>query len=215
MADNIAGGNGNTLGLEEEDRLPWLESADDYTEYNSNGGRTIGIVLIGLLILAGLIAAIFWMQGRSATGGAAGDGSLIAAENGKYKIAPKDPEGKQFEGTGDASFVASEGEAKEAKLAGSDKPPTVLPSDTNGEVASAGSVPVQLGAYNTQALAEKGWSTLTGKYDFVGKLPKKIVSATVDGGTVYRLSAIAPTAAAASDLCVRIKSAGGACLMAR
>ena len=218
MADDTMTGNGDTLGLDNEERLPWLESADDYNEYSGNNGRAVGIVLLGLLILAGLIAAIFWMQGRSAMDGVDGDGSIIAADEGNYKVAPKDPEGKQFEGTGDASFSASEGEAKEAKLAGSsgataDKAKPAAPNAASAD--ASGGVLVQLAAYSSEAQASSGWSSIAGKYEYVAKLPKKIVSATVDGGTVYRLSAVAPNAAAASEVCNKIKASGGACLIVR
>ena len=213
MANDQTIDNTDGLGLNEEESLPWLESADDYGEYDSgsNGGKLLGFVLLGLLVVAAVVGGYYWLQNRGTTDGVNGDGSIIAAEEGDYKVAPDDPEGKEFEGTGDASFKASEGERKEGKLAeGSNKKAV-----SQSAPAPAGSVLVQLGAYSSEAQANTGWSELSRRYDVVGKLPKKVTSATVDGGTVYRLSAVAPNAPTASETCNKIKTAGGSCLIVR
>ncbi len=212
MANDQAMENNDNLGLDEDERLPWLESADDYGEYDGgNGGKLLGFVLLGLLVVALVVGGYYWLQNRGGADGVDGDGSIIAAEEGDYKVAPDDPEGKEFEGTGDASYKASEGERKDGKLADAADKKSVSQSAP----ASAGSVLVQLGAYSSEAQANTGWSELSRRYDVVGKLPKKVVSATVDGGTVYRLSAVAPNAAVASDTCDKIKAAGGSCLIVR
>jgi len=212
MANDQTVDNSEGLGLDEEDRLPWLESADDYSGYDGgNGGKLLGFVLLGLLVVAAVVGGYYWLQNRGANGGVDGDGSVIAAEEGDYKVAPDDPEGKEFEGTGDSSFPASEGQRKEGKLAtGSDSKPV-----SQSAPAPKGSVLVQLGAYSSEAQANTGWSELSRRYAYVGKLPKKVTSAKVDGGTVYRLSAVAPNAAAATDTCNKIKAAGGSCLIVR
>ncbi len=240
--------NNDNLGFNEDDSLPWLESAEEYDAYdNGDSGRTIGLVLIGLIALAAIIGAIYWFLSSGSGVSSSGDGSVIMAEKTPYKVRPKDPQGKEFEGTGDATFSASEGVPKQAKIGDSEsaakkagavkaKPP-VQPKPKTAPLASAQPAPapsapseadvpaprpaaargvvVQLGAYSTEALAVTGWNGLARKYDYIAGLPKTIVPADVDGGTVYRLSAIAPDTATANNVCNRLKASGGACYIRR
>ena len=189
------------LGLEEDDRLPWLESAEDYGEGESSTGKILGIVLLGLVALALVIGAIYWLDGGKSAA-PEGDGSLIAAPEGDYKTPPEDAQVTEVEGTGDASFAASQGQKNEGQLAGSGKD-------------AAGGVLVQLGAFSSQESAEAGWSNMAQKYDYVGGMTKRIVEAKVDGGTVYRLSAAAPNSNAAKVICDRLKKAGENCFVVR
>jgi len=191
------------LIADEEERLPWLESADDYDAGSGSSFKVIGFLLIGLLLIGAVVGGLYFLQQRNSELASNGGGKLIEAPEGDYKVTPKDAGGKEFEGTGDASPAAAEGEERVTSLAGSDK------------TTAAGSVLVQLGAYSSQALANSGWNTLSGRYDYVGQLPKKIAAAQVDGGTVYRLSAVAPNAAEATSVCNRLKAAGQSCLVVR
>ena len=124
------------LSLGDEERLPWLESADDvdYDQPESNGGRTLGLIALAVLLLIGIIGAIYWLSHR---GGAetAADGSLIEASKEPYKIAPQDPGGKTFQGTGDSSFKVSEGEKPGANLAGGAA--SVVPKPSAAAAANA------------------------------------------------------------------------------
>lgn len=94
------------LGLEDEDRLPWLEAADGFEEDGEvSPARLLVMVLGGLLLIGAVLGGLWWVQ----NGGARGKGELIAAQDGDYKVAPKNDGAKAFEGEGDASFSASEG----------------------------------------------------------------------------------------------------------
>lgn len=210
MAEENTIDNDDTLGLEEEDRLPWLESADDYEDTGSDSGKVLGMVLLGLIALAAVVGGIYWFQNRDMAGAPDGNGSIIAAEEGDYKVAPENPGGKEFEGTGDASFTASEGKPKQGQLSKGDKKTVSQSAPT-----AAGSVLVQLGAYSSEEQANTGWTNLANKYDYISKMPKRVVAAKVDGGTVYRLSAVAPDAASANSMCNKLKSAGGSCLVVK
>ncbi len=132
------------LDLQEDDRLPWLESADE--GYNEGGaGRIMGLLLMGLAALAVLLGALWWFSNRGEGGSASeGDGSLIAAQEGDYKVAPTDPGGKTFEGTGDASFAASDGQRRDGKLAdGAATPaPATAATPPPARTAAGGSVAV-------------------------------------------------------------------------
>lgn len=103
----------NGLNLEDEDRLPWLEAADNYEEEEAvSPGRLLMLVLGGLGLIGAVLGGLWWMQG----GGDRGQGELIAAQEGPYKQPPADDGAKKFEGEGDASFAASEGAEPAGKL---------------------------------------------------------------------------------------------------
>jgi cell division septation protein DedD len=96
------------LALGEDDRLPWLDSADDVDHQAPDSGRMAGFVMLGLLALGALIGGIYWVS-HSQTPAAQADGSLIEASKAPYKVEPANPGGKTFEGTGDSSYQVSEG----------------------------------------------------------------------------------------------------------
>ena len=93
------------MDLREEDRLPWLETVEPDEPAGVGAGRVIALVLLGLAILAALIYAIYKIQNRTP----AGDGQLIAAQEGDYKVKPNDPGGLKVEGEGDAAIATSAG----------------------------------------------------------------------------------------------------------
>jgi hypothetical protein len=94
------------LGLDNEERLPWLEPVNDFDDDGSaSPARLLVIVLGGLLLIGAVLGGLWWYQ----NGGPRGDGELILAEPGEYKTAPTSDGAKVFEGEGDAAFAASEG----------------------------------------------------------------------------------------------------------
>ena len=95
------------LDLDDEDRLPWLESAEDYDDDGEYSPIRVALFVgAGLLLLAAIVGGIYWLQNRDG-GGLDGDGELIAAQEGDYKVRPDDPQARQFEGEGDASAALS------------------------------------------------------------------------------------------------------------
>lgn len=203
----------NNLGLDDEDRLPWLETAADYEEESEYSPvRVAMFVLAGLLLLAAIVGGIYWLQNRDANG-LSGDGDLITAQEGDYKVRPDDPQAKQFEGEGDASFAASEGQETQTQI-GTAAPPEA-PVRKAEEAAAQGGTLVQLGAFSSSSLAESSWKSYAQRFEAVGALPKKIVSGKVDGATIYRLNAVAANFDAAQKLCNSLKASGESCLVVR
>lgn len=96
----------DSIDLRDDDRLPWLETVEpDVEEPRSNAARGIALALLGL----GLIAAIVFGVLRWQQGGTGGDGTLIAAQEGDYKVRPDDPGGLKVEGEGDTAIATSAG----------------------------------------------------------------------------------------------------------
>lgn len=216
--------NNDGLNLDDPDRLPWLETADGY-EYDGSASplKVAGLVLGGLALLAAIVGGIYWMQTNKG-GGANGNGEVIAAQEGDYKVRPDASEagGKSFEGEGDAAFAASEGKKTNSVIGKGDAAPAAKPgapapaaAATNAP-APAGSVMVQLGAFGDVGKAGAAWAELTKKYTALNGLDRKIVEATGEGGRkVFRLQAVTANAAAAQALCSKLKAAGGNCLIAK
>lgn len=208
---------------DEDDRLPWLESAEDdeYEGYGSESSGMLKLVLAGLVALAVIVGGIWWATHRNPDPALVADGSLVPAESGAYKEAPKDPGGKQFDGTGDTSFAVSEGQNRPAQLGGTDKgaptpaansDPNAKPSVNTAPAGASGGVGVQVGAFSSKTAAEAGWSKLVGQANgALSGVSHRVIEGSADNGTIYRLQAVAGDASAANALCSRLKSAGVAC----
>ncbi|MFC4291755.1 SPOR domain-containing protein [Sphingorhabdus arenilitoris] len=213
--------NNDGLNLDDPDRLPWLETADGY-EYDDGASplKVAGLVLGGLALLALIVGGIYWMQ-RNQTGGVdGGNGELIAAQEGDYKVRPEDAGGKSFEGEGDAAFAASEGK-KTASTVSTAKPEAAAPvpapaaPGANAPIA-AGSSFVQMGAFSDAASADKAWAALGKRFAFLSGVNKRIAEGSGEGGRkVFRLQAVASDAAAAQQLCAKLKAAGEGCLIVK
>lgn len=216
--------NDNGLNLDDPDRLPWLETADGY-DYDDGASplKVALMVLAGLALLAAIVGGVYWAQ-RNQTGGATGNGELIAAQEGDYKVKPDDAGGKSFEGEGDSAFAASEGTKTGATLVPAAKTatapmPTATASATaiaSNAAAPAGAVMVQLGAFGDSAKADTAWAALNKRFGFLAGMNRKIAEASVEGGrTVFRLQAVTANSSAAQQLCAKLKAAGENCLIVR
>ncbi|AJA08797.1 sporulation-like protein [Sphingopyxis fribergensis] len=231
------------LGLEDEDRLPWLEAADGFEEDGEvSPARLLVMVLGGLLLIGAVLGGLWWIQ----NGGARGNGELIAAQQGDFKVAPKNDGAKAFEGEGDASFSASEGAEPAGKVDPSRMPeePAVTPQDREAAVTKAapadkakakpaatsaktpdaetkaapmgsGSAMIQLGAFSSDAAAAKAWTSLSKRFAYLAELNKSVSPAKVGSGTVYRLRVSAGTTANATNLCGKLRVAGENCVVVR
>ena len=104
-----------TLPLQDEDRLPWLEAVDDDIDnVGVSTGKLVGFAIAALVALGVVIGGIALL--RSQQPGPQGDGKLIAAQEGDYKVKPDAPGGMKVEGQGDSSFAASEGAEANGKI---------------------------------------------------------------------------------------------------
>lgn len=228
-------GNGQPLETDQlelaeaEGRLPWLESADDDfdEEEDSGTGRLIALMALGLVVLAAIVGGIWWATHRTPDPALVADGSTIEAPAQPYKEAPRDPGGKTFDGTGDSSFVVSEGQTRPARLGETAAPapapsatapaaaPVARPSAAPSAAASApasGGVGVQVGAFSSKAAAEAGWSKLVSQSNgALSGVSHRVVEGSADIGKVYRLQAVAGDTAGANALCGKLKAAGISC----
>ena len=214
------------LNLDDPDRLPWLETADGY-EYDDTASplRIAVMLLAGLVLLAAIIGAIYLLQ-RNQIGGANGNGQLIAAPAGDYKVKPQDAGGKRFEGEGDSAFAASEGTKTGATLVPAAKtaataPPAAMASapvaaPAPSAAAPASTVMVQLGAFGDSAKADAAWAALNKRFGFLAGMNRKIAETNVEGGRkVFRLQAVTANSSEAQQLCAKLKVAGENCLIVR
>ena len=103
----MAGAKWSEPTVTDDNRLPWLETAGDEEEGPSLG-RVVGMVLLGLVVLAAVLGGIYWFKHRAP---GPGNGDLIAAQDGDYKVKPDDPGGMKVAGEGDAAVAVSGGAA--------------------------------------------------------------------------------------------------------
>jgi SPOR domain len=217
------------LSLQDEDRLPWLEAVEDDEDEGLSSGRMMGFLMLALLALGLIVGGVWWL--RSQSQGPTGDGTLIAAQEGDYKVKPDAPGGMKVEGQGDSAFAASEGAEANGKLDPNAKSETpvvgtkaatnpVLVAPPSRPVVSAtvpsagaplatpapmtGNTLVQLGAYGSVATATAAWDRLASAHPVLSRLTKTIVPAAVGGNTLYRLRANAGTSANAAAVCSQV-----------
>ncbi|MVZ97354.1 SPOR domain-containing protein [Sphingorhabdus sp. IMCC26285] len=219
--------NTESLGLDDPDRLPWLETADGY-EYDEGASplKVAAMVLGGLVLLAAIVGGIYWAQ-RYQNNAQTGKGELIAAPAGDYKAKPDEAGGKTFEGEGDSAFAASEGKKTGATIAPTGKtadakapatgPATAATAPKAANAAAPdGAVMVQLGAFGDSAKAEAAWAAFGKRFGFLSGTNRRIATASVEGGRkIFRLQAVTANAAAAQQLCAKLKAAGENCLIVR
>lgn len=215
------------LGLDDDERLPWLESADDIdADEGFDSGRVIGFVLLGLVALAMIVGAVWFATNRG--GSTAAEGGVIRAERGPYKVAPENPGGRTFEGTGDTSFAVAQGGGNPGPSAAAPTStpspsatptPTPPPTPSAKPSAAASTTPpatvagigVQVGAYTSAADAEAGWSALSSRHEALKGLKHRVVEGQADFGRVFRLQAVTGDVAAANALCSSLKASGQGC----
>lgn len=211
------------------DRLPWLETVDDDYE---EGPSVLRIVLLVAIALAVLAAVVFGYQYYRVHHGVDGNGGLIGAQEGDYKVKPDDPGGTKVDGEGDTAIATSNGsgtgnaaidmkatpekpiagkKAVAANPAGSSKTITAIPAAG----ATAGGALVQIGSFPDEASANVAWGKVSHKLAFLAPLGKSVQAAQVNGRTVYRLRVNAGSAGAATTVCGKLKAAGEACFIPR
>lgn len=207
------------LELDDDERLPWLESADyDDEEQGVDAGRIIGFVILALLVLAVVLGGGWYLLKGRGNPDLVADGSTIEAPEGPYKERPEDPGGRIAEGTGDVAPAVGLGQSHQGRLAREQEvpPPRTTDSDAaDGEAEASTGVAVQVGAFSTHETAQRGWTTLRGRTEVLSDVEYRIVEGKADIGTVYRLQAIAGDVASAKRLCDALQADGVACQVKR
>lgn len=198
-----------------DERLPWLESDDDYEEPGSDTGRIVAFAAIGLLAIVVVLGALWLLTREPSAETAVADGSTIEAPEEPYKTRPADAGGRVVEGTGDVSFGVAEGQAVEGRIADSGVVPEPSIDREQVDAPAVTGIGVQVGAYSNRAQAEAGWNQLVGRYEALQGRNHRVLEGTADSGTIYRLQALAGTVAEAETLCRGIKAAGGDCQVKR
>lgn len=109
----MMGDTRDDLQLGDEDRLPWLESAEEEERVATPWGAILGFAIGAVALVA--IAWFGWQWiDREPT--VSGSGELIAAAEGDYKVKPDEPGGMKATGDGDQSLATSEGGAANASV---------------------------------------------------------------------------------------------------
>ena len=176
---------GDEIDLRDEDRLPWLETVEPDEPEGPGVLRVLLLVLVGLAVLAAIVFAIFSFQQRTPDG----QGELIAAPQGDYKIKPDDPGGLQVQGEGDSAIAASAGANAPAAIdlkAVPEKPVAGRKTDTPA--------PVSGGSARTVAEVPGSGGRLTAAAPMA--TPKKPVPGAGSGGSLVQLGAFPSEASA-------------------
>ena len=202
---------GTRLGRDEDSR-PWLEPVEPEEEPSGRSfGKPILLAILAILVLGAAVGAYSWWSGQGAT---EGDGELIPAPPGPYKIKPTDPGGMEIAGEGDTAFAASEGADPRGRIdmsAVPEAPMVAPPKAAPGKAAPAPAegASIQLGAFSSEAAAAAAWKALSARFKYLEPLSHSIVPVTMGDKTLYRLRASGPDA---PGICGRLQIAGEQCV---
>jgi cell division septation protein DedD len=224
-------------GYDEQDRLPWLETAEDDYPRDYSVARGMFLAVLALAVVGTVALGYFWYQRQQSVSG--GNGELIKAPAGDYKVRPDEPGGMKAEGEGDTVFATSQGAASnssinvgavpEAPVEGTRAavPGSNVPGTKNAKLAIPGPTVVgpaaarpgsgsliQLGAFPNEAGANVAWARLSKRFAYIGSLGKSVERGDSNGRAVWRLRVNAGSNPQARELCGRLKVAGENCFVA-
>ncbi|MBB4101228.1 SPOR domain-containing protein [Sphingomonas kyeonggiensis] len=104
---------GGEAGFGDDDRLPWLETVEDDYREGPSLSRILLLVLLLLAVLGAGAFGYFWYQKQKSL---VGNGELIAAPAGDYKVKPDEPGGMKVDGEGDTVFATSQGNSGNSSI---------------------------------------------------------------------------------------------------
>ena len=100
-------------GYGDDDRLPWLETVEEDYREGPSFGRILLLIILLLLVIGAAAGGYYWYQKQQ---GLTGNGQLINAQEGDYKVKPDEPGGHVVEGEGDTVFSTSQGNVSNAGI---------------------------------------------------------------------------------------------------
>ncbi|MBQ1498663.1 MAG: SPOR domain-containing protein [Sphingomonas sp.] len=104
---------GGEAGFGDDDRLPWLETVEDDYREGPSFGRLLLLVVLLLAVLGAGAFGYYWYQKQKSL---SGNGELIAAPEGDYKVKPDEPGGMKVDGEGDTVFATSQGDSGNSSI---------------------------------------------------------------------------------------------------
>ncbi|MEQ8310065.1 MAG: SPOR domain-containing protein [Sphingopyxis sp.] len=126
-------------------------------------------------------------------------GEIILADAAPYRAAPR---------------VAGEGRIRPAQKQALELATVMVPKAMGFDAQNPDGWAVQLGAYDSLAIAKEKWGTLKKRNAMLGSFPASSHAATVGGRTFYRLTVNGLASRAdASSLCNQLKAQGQACFI--
>ena len=202
----------------------------------SDGGpsvaKLVAAIVIGLVAIGVIVGGLFWLGNRGEPGG---DGEVIAAPEGDYKVAPADRGGMNVAGRGRHRLCRQRGRAAQgqsqrrrgARDAGDQAPrpapaaaaprppaPRRRPRPRRARPAPPRPRRPRRPDHPARRLLEPGRReprldrALPGRFRYLAPLGHSVVPAQVGGRTLYRLRA---SGADAADVCRRLRVAGEDC----
>jgi cell division septation protein DedD len=101
-------------GYDEQDRLPWLETAEEDYPQDHSVARFMLLAVLALAVLGTAVLGYLWYQRTQNP--INGNGELIKAPAGDYKVKPDEPGGMKAEGEGDTVFATSQGATSNSSI---------------------------------------------------------------------------------------------------
>lgn len=228
-------------GYGDDDRLPWLETVEEDYREGPSFGRILLLIVLLLMVIGAGAGGYYWYQKQQ---GLTGNGQLINAQEGDYKVKPDEPGGRMVEGEGDTVFSTSQGNASNASINAGAMPeapvdgakaaqpgsdagsktakiavpapgaPAVKPVAAPAPANNGSGALIQLGAFPDEGGANAAWGRLSKRFAYLAPLGKSIEKGDKDGQVVFRLRVNAGSNGQAKEICGKLKVAGENCYVA-
>jgi hypothetical protein len=225
-------------GFGDDDRLPWLETVEEDYREGPSIWRILLLIVLGLAVLAAVLFGFWWYQKQQ---GLAGNGALIPAQEGDYKV-PDTDNGMVVDGVGQVvdeggnSVVqndtaeapvqgkvvtqptpAATGAAKVAVPVTSGKleakAPLTAPATTAPVTTGSGAL-IQIGAFPDASGADAAWARIARKVPSIATLGKSVERGDKNGTVVYRLRVNTGSNGQAKEICAKLKAVSEPCYIA-
>jgi len=171
---------GGDAGFGDDDRLPWLETVEEDYREGPSLWRILLLIVLALAVVGAGAFGFWWYKTQQ---GLNGNGALIAAQEGDYKVKPDDDDGMKVEGEGGTVFPASEGADTNANVNMGAQPEAPVNGTAAVKVA-----PVAAGGKNATVAVPASGGTL--KAQAPGVAPAAPVAASNAGsGSLIQLGA--------------------------
>jgi hypothetical protein len=148
-------------GFGDDDRLPWLETVEEDYREGPSLGRILLLIVLGLAVVAAVLFGFWWYQKQQ---GLSGNGQLIAAQEGDYKV-PDNEAGMNVEGVGSAAYSAGEGTAGNSSVS-----ETSIEAPVSGTVVAT-PTPSASGASKVAVAAPASGGRLEAKAPVIASVP--------------------------------------------
>jgi len=118
-------------------------------------------------------------------------------------------------GAGAAAGATTPAPAAKPSVSATVRDTTAPPAAASGNGGASSGSRIQVGAYNSEAIAQSVWRRLSGQFDYLASQTHTVEPVQTGGRTLYRLRVTMGSAEDAATACGKLRVAGENCMVVR